>query len=88
MNTPVAVHFIAGSSPALVTKLEKKMKNKLKPYTPLPYRQGNKVIREYKERFDDGAGHTGSCNLVDYITSKGKLIEGFTMQVIWDNNKC
>ncbi|MCK5020106.1 MAG: hypothetical protein KAS32_23835 [Candidatus Peribacteraceae bacterium] len=56
---------------------------KIKPYYPLPYKPGNKVIRKYIETFNDGAGNKALITKVDYTDKKGRTIVGFTLFVRW-----
>lgn len=55
----------------------------VKPYHPLPFRNGNKVVKRYVERFTDGAGHVANITYVDYVDNKGKLVERVTLFVNW-----
>ena len=55
-----------------------------KEYKPLPYRDGNTVLKKYCVKFVDPVGNKADIIKVDYKTNKGKIVEGFTLHVVWD----
>ena len=56
-------------------------------YTPIPYRNPNKVVKIYKEFYTDGKNES-IITYVDYIDKKNRLIEGYVMFVKWiDKNE-
>jgi hypothetical protein len=59
---------------------------KIIPYKPLPFRDGNKIVKKYTERFEDRVGNTGTYTKVDYYDKKGKLNDGYVLYVKWDEN--
>lgn len=63
---------------------EEKMSDiKILLYRPLPYREGNKVIKTYVEYFVDRVGNEADITYVDYLDKKGKLNEKFVMYIKW-----
>jgi len=58
----------------------------MKPFIPIPFRQGNKIIRKYIEPLDDGAGHVAIVTKIDYRDKKGKRVNGFVMFVKWEDS--
>ncbi|WP_415913316.1 hypothetical protein [Neptuniibacter sp. QD37_11] len=59
----------------------------MKPQTttmkPVPFREGNTVLRTYETPFTDRAGHQATLTLVDYTDRKGKENVGFVLRVKW-----
>lgn len=51
-------------------------------YKPIPYQAGNNPQIQYDVFVKDECGER-IITKVDYITKKGKLIEGYTMFVKW-----
>ena len=56
---------------------------KIKPYTPLPFRDGNKIVKRYVVDFVDRIGNRAIITKLDYTNNKGKLIEDYTLFVRW-----
>lgn len=54
-------------------------------YRPLPFRPGNKIIRQYIEHFDDGAGHFARVTKIDFTDKKGRQQDPYTLFVEWIN---
>ncbi len=62
------------------------MKNKtpkIKPYHPLPYRDGNTVNHVYQNVFLDRVGNLALIKKCDYTDKKNKINEGYSLQVKW-----
>jgi len=55
----------------------------IKPYTPIPYRKGNTLLRNYKEGFIDKVGNRAIINYVDFKDSKGRIVLNYVMQIKW-----
>ncbi|MBM26553.1 MAG: hypothetical protein CL760_12910 [Chloroflexi bacterium] len=56
-------------------------------YQPLPYREQNKVVREYTENFEDTVGNQAIIRYCDYINAKGSLTEKYALNVKWVGHK-
>lgn len=54
----------------------------MKKYRPLPFREGNKIVRKYTEDFVDKVGNKAKLTKLDYL-NKGRLIKGFILTVEW-----
>lgn len=52
-------------------------------YKPLPFRDGNKVLRKYERDFVDPVGNQAVITLVDFEDKKGVLHEEHTLYVRW-----
>ena len=55
----------------------------MKKYTPLPFREGNKILKEYEENFIDEVGNKAILSKVDFMDKKNKLNESYTLRVKW-----
>lgn len=55
----------------------------MEPYLPIPFRAGNKIVRQYTERQVDSNFNSSLVTLVDWKDNKGKLHEGHTLFVKW-----
>lgn len=55
----------------------------IKPFHPIPYKNGNKVVRSYTEDFTDKVGNKANITYVDFKDKKGRLNERFVMFVKW-----
>jgi len=52
-------------------------------YRPVPFRPGNKVVKQYTVDFIDKAGNMAEITKIDYMDKKKKIVEGFVMYVKW-----
>lgn len=55
------------------------------PYLPVPFRSGNVVTKRYEEPFIDPVGNRATITKVNFINNKGKLTEGYTLYVKWED---
>lgn len=55
--------------------------NKIVPFYPLPYRDGNKVDNIYEEIFYNSIGQKSILTKCDYKDKKGKLVKDFTLHI-------
>lgn len=59
------------------------------PYIPIYKRNGNKVIKEWDEMFDDGVGHIGLASYVLFADKNGtehKMMKWIKWQECNDEN--
>lgn len=61
----------------------KDKKPKIKPYKPLPYREGNSIEHVYQNVFLDRVGNLALIKKCDYKDKKNKKNEGYHLQVKW-----
>lgn len=61
----------------------KEKKPKIKPYHPLPFREGNTVNHIYQNVFLDRVGNLALIKKCDYKDKKKKINEGYALQVKW-----
>ena len=54
-------------------------------YKPIPYKPKCRIVKDYWNVFTDRSGNRANLHKVDYIDKKGKLQEGFVLQVKWFN---
>ena len=53
------------------------------PYHPVPYREGNDIIRLFDIDYCDPIGNKAIITKADYTDKKGKLIENYTLFIKW-----
>lgn len=61
-------------------------KEKMKNYKPFPYRDGYKILKHYDVEEKDEMGFKRLLKCCDFIDKKGKLNEGYIVQVIQKGN--
>jgi len=57
------------------------------PYKPVPYREGNKVLRIYDVPFVDSVGNKALVTKCDFLDKKGNTNEGYDLRVKWLEEK-
>lgn len=58
---------------------------KVTPHIPYFCRDGNTVIRQWTEKFDDGHGHTGVMTMILFKNKKGVYPDPVMRYIKWDN---
>jgi len=53
-------------------------------HIPTPFKPGHKIVRRYIEKLKT-SGFKADVTKIDYCDKKGKLIEGFTLMVDWED---
>ncbi len=56
---------------------------KITPHIPLPYKNTNKVIKEYILPFKDNVGNYADITYIDFLDKKKKLVKGYVMFIKW-----
>lgn len=64
-----------------------KNKQKIRPHHPVPYQQGNTIVRHYEKDEVDEMGNKFLVKYCDYTNKKGTLIEKHALQVIQLGNE-
>lgn len=57
-------------------------KEKMKPYKPVPYRDGYKILKHYEVEETDSMGFKRLLKCCDFLDKKGKLNEKYILQVV------
>lgn len=53
----------------------------MEPHLPVPYRKGNKIVKEYRKPFTDSIGNKSTEVYVDFLDKKGQVQEGYLLRV-------
>lgn len=56
---------------------------KVTPHIPYFCREGNVIVEQWEEAFDDGHGHTGVMTMLKYKDKKGKVSEPVMRYIKW-----
>lgn len=59
--------------------------NNIKPFYPLPFRNGNSVISQWEEPFVCKAGNRGIATYVKYANTRGKVIDKHFLRIKWND---
>jgi hypothetical protein len=55
----------------------------IKPYLPIPFRAGNKLIKKYTEPYTARGGYRANVTYADYIDKKGLTVIGSILYISW-----
>lgn len=58
---------------------------KITPHIPYFCREGNSIVKQWEEKFDDGHGHTGIMTMIQFKNAKGKISDPIMRYIKWDN---
>ena len=58
---------------------------KVTPHIPYFCRDGNTIVRQWTEKFDDGHGHTGVMTMIQFKNAKGKVSDPIMRYIKWGN---
>lgn len=59
------------------------MKKSVSVYKPIPFREGNTILKKYTEDFVDKSGHKAIITKVDYKDKKENVNIGYILYVKW-----
>ncbi len=63
--------------------MSKQDKTKKPPYKPLPYREGNTVIKTYEVDFVDSVGNKAVITRCDFVDKKKNTHIGYDLRIKW-----
>ena len=59
------------------------LEKEIKPFLPIPYKNGNTVLKKYDLPFVDRVGNKAIITYVDFKDRKNKVTEKYVMHIKW-----